>query len=255
MIEPASWVYLLLLAVGLFAGLVDSIAGGGGIITLPALLALGFPPALALGTNKLQGSFGSVSAAWHYRNAGLVQFRRCLTGVLFIGIGAACGVFAVQHLDSSILQKLIPWLLAGVVLYVIARPKVGDQDHPPRLPHNVFFVGAGLVLGFYDGFLGPGTGSFWTLSLVAIMGMNFLRATATTKVMNATSNVVSLALFLIGGAVDFKAGLAMGIGQLIGARIGSRLAMTRGARFVRPIFLLMAVAVSARLLYVQFAHP
>ncbi|HEU5078683.1 MAG TPA: TSUP family transporter [Opitutaceae bacterium] len=254
MIELHAWTYLLVFGVGLFAGLVDSIAGGGGIITLPVLLTLGLPPAVALGTNKLQASFGSVSAAWHYRGAGLVKFRSCGLCIVCTLVGAAIGALCVQRLDSSFLQKLIPWLLAGVVMYVIARPKVGDEEHPPRMSQHAFFVVGGLLLGFYDGFLGPGTGSFWTMLLIAVLGMNFLRATATTKVMNATSNVTSLALFLANGSVNFGAGFVMGAGQLIGARLGSRLAVTRGARFVRPIFLLMAIAVSARLLYVQLTR-
>lgn len=235
--------------------MVDAIAGGGGIITIPVLLNCGFPVPLALGTNKLQATFGSTSAALHYGRAGLIDARTCSVGVITTLIGALLGAAAVQRLNSALLQTVIPWLLAAVVVYNIIRPQAGQHDHPPRLPITVFFVLFGLVLGFYDGFLGPGTGSFWTISMIALLGFNFLKATATTKVMNATSNIASLALFLAGGSVDYRSGLVMGAGQLIGTKFGARLALTRGARFIRPVFLTMVIGVMARLLWVQFVVP
>lgn len=247
-----TWVYPVLFCVGIVAGLVDAIAGGGGIITVSALLYVGFPVPLALGTNKLQATFGSVSAAWHYARGGWVEWRSCVVGVIFTLVGALAGAGAVQRLDPGLLQRVVPWLLVAVVVYTALRPAVGQQDHPPRMSSAVYFILFGLVLGFYDGFLGPGTGSFWTISMVALLGFNFLKATATTKVMNATSNIASLAVFILGGTVDYPTGFVMGAGQLIGARIGARLAMTRGARFVRPIFLTMVVAILARPLWQQF---
>lgn len=247
-----AWVYPVLFGVGIVAGLVDSIAGGGGIITVSALLYVGFPVPLALGTNKLQATFGSVSAAWHYARGGFVEMRTCVIGVIATLLGALAGAWAVQRLDPLLLQRLVPWLLVAVVLYTALRPAVGQHDHPPRMPFTAYFILFGLGLGFYDGFLGPGTGSFWTISMVALLGFNFLKATATTKVMNATSNLASLGVFILGGTVDYPTGFVMGAGQLIGARVGARLAMTRGARFVRPIFLTMVVAILARLLWQQF---
>jgi len=247
-----TWVYPVLFCVGLIAGSVDAIAGGGGILTVPALLSFGFPAPLALGTNKFQSTFGSVSAVWHYSRGGLIDPRACRVGVSATLIGAFLGAWSVQHLNPLLLQAVIPWLLVGIVVYTALRPNIGQKDHPPRIGARPYFVVFGLILGFYDGFLGPGTGSFWTISMVALLGFNFLKATATTKVMNATSNVASLALFALGGMVNLKAGLAMGAGQLVGSRLGAHLAMTRGARFVRPIFLTMVVAVLARLLWVQF---
>lgn len=246
------WVYAVLFCVGGIAGLVDAIAGGGGIITIPVLLNFGFPVPLALGTNKLQATFGSTSAAVHYGRAGLIDLRACFVGITATLVGAATGAAAVQQLDSALLQTMVPWLLAGVVIYTVIRPQTGEHDHPPRVPLNAFFIIFGLLLGFYDGFLGPGTGSFWTISLITLLGFNFLKATAVTKVMNATSNVAALALFIMGGSVDYTAGLVMGVGQLIGTRMGARLALNRGARFIRPIFLAMVVAVMARLLWSQF---
>src|SRR5690606_28577700 len=153
--------------------------------------------------------------------------------------GSLLGAFAVQQIDSAILADVVPWLLAAILLYTVLRPKLGAEDHPPKLSAPFFFTGFGLVLGFYDGFFGPGTGSFWAIALLLVLGHNFARATAFTKIMNATSNLAALALFLAAGLVHFGAGLAMAAGQLLGGKLGAHLVVTRGARFVRPIFLTM----------------
>lgn len=238
--------------VALVAGAIDAIAGGGGLITVPALLSLGFSPSLALGTNKLQSSFGSLSATWHYRGAGLVSLRECRIGIAATLVGAAFGALSVQWLNPDVLRWLIPWLLVGVIVYTVLRPKAGDGEGVPRLPATPAYIGLGLVIGFYDGFLGPGTGSFWTLALISLLGQNFLRATATTKVMNASSNVASLIVFIVGGKVVWTIGLVMGLGQLLGARVGASLAVRGGTKFVRPVFLTVVTLLLARLLYVQF---
>ncbi len=249
------WLFPLLFATGIVAGLVDSVAGGGGIITLPVLLSCGLPAQVALGTNKLQASFGSVSAAGHYLRHGLVSIKDCRLGILTTLLGAIAGAVAVQSIAPELVEQVIPWLLVAILLYTVLRPQAGAHDHPPRLHPSVFFTLFGLGLGFYDGFLGPGVGSFWTIALVTVMGMNFARATGTTKVMNATSNVISLALFALAGNIVLSIGLTMGAGQIIGARIGSGLVMKRGARFVRPIFLVMVTLTLLRLLYVRSGEP
>lgn len=249
------WLYPLLFATGVVSGLVDAVAGGGGVITLPVLLSCGLPAPLALGTNKLQASFGSVSAAAHYVRHGLVSFRECHLGILTTLIGAAVGAIAVQSIDPQLIEQLIPWLLVAILLYTVLRPSAGSQDHPPRLHTSTFFTLFGLGLGFYDGFLGPGVGSFWTIALITVMGFNFARATAMTKVMNATSNVVALVLFASAGKIVLSIGLTMGAGQLVGSRLGAGLVMKRGARFVRPIFLTMVTLTLLRLLYVRASAP
>lgn len=247
------WAYPVLFLVGVAAGLVDAVAGGGGIITVPVLLNLGLPVPVALGTNKLQASFGSVVAAGHFVRSGLVDLRACAFGIALTLLGALAGAIAVNLVDNSLLETLVPWMLATIVVYSIVRPQVGVQDHPPRLSGRAFFSLFGLGLGFYDGFFGPGTGSFWTIALAAVMGFNFAKATALTKVMNATSNVAALALFVGAGQVNYTAGLVMGAGQVLGARLGSGLVVRKGARFVRPIFLTMVVLVMLRLLWVVHA--
>lgn len=248
------WHYLLLFAVGLVAGTVDAVAGGGGLITVPTLLNLGLPVPLALGTNKFQSSFGSVSASVHFVRKGAADLRTCRLGIACTLTGALLGTFAVQQIDPHLLGELVPWLLAGILVYTLLRPALGLQEHPPRLRAPVFFPVFGFGLGFYDGFFGPGVGAFWAIALVLLLGHGFTRATAVTKVMNATSNVASLALFATAGLLHLGAGAAMAAGQLVGGRLGAGLVVTRGARFVRPVFLTMVTLTLARLLWVRYGR-
>ena len=248
----AYWQLPLLFATGLAAGFVDSIAGGGGLITLPVLLSLGLPPQEALGTNKLQGTFGSGSAAAHYAAAKTVSLRDCLRGFIFTLVGAALGAVVVQKIDPSFLRRAIPVLLILVAAYVLWKPKLGTEDLHPRMDRAAFDMLFGLALGFYDGFFGPGTGTFWAMAYMLGLGFNMTRATGYTKVMNFASNLSSLALFLLGRKVVFVMGLTMGIGQLLGARIGSRMVISRGTRFIRPIFLAVVLALTLKLLYDAF---
>ena len=248
-----SWSYPLLFVTGFSAGLVDAIAGGGGIISVPVLLNFGLPPQLALGTNKFQSSFGSVSASWHYVRRGLVDLRTCRLGILLTLAGALLGAWTVQHVDSQVLNRVIPVLLAAIVAYLIVQPQLGLADRPARLGEPVFYLVFGLGLGFYDGFFGPGVGSFWAIAFVLLRGHNLTRATAHTKVMNAASNLASLALFAAAGLIYLGAGLVMAAGQVAGARLGAGLVVRRGSRFVRPAFLAMAALTILRLLWLNLA--
>lgn len=243
------WHLPVLFLVGLAAGFVDSIAGGGGLITLPVLLNLGLDPRHALGTNKLQATFGSASAAWHYARAGTVPPRDCTRGFLLSLTGAALGTLAVQQVDPSFLKRAIPVLLLAVALYTLLRPKLGAEDLHPRMARGAFDLIFGLLIGFYDGFFGPGTGTFWAMAFMLGLGFNMTRATGYSKVMNFASNISSLAFFLAGGYVAFAAGLTMGVGQVLGAKIGARMVITRGTRFIRPIFISVVLALTFKLLY------
>ncbi|MDB6109043.1 MAG: putative rane transporter protein [Pedosphaera sp.] len=243
------WTFAAFFGTGLVAGFVDSIAGGGGLITLPVLLSIGLPPQVALGTNKLQATFGSGSAAWHHTQSGVVSLAACWQGVLFTAIGGVAGTLLVQRLDPNFLKQFIPVILLVIVGYVLFKPQLGATDLHPRMTRGLFYFTAGLTLGFYDGFLGPGTGSFWTMAFMLGLGFNLTKATGYTKVMNFTSNLVSFALFAMAGHVYYAAGFSMGAGQLIGAKIGSGMVVKRGAKFIRPIFIAMVLAITLRLLY------
>jgi len=246
------WHYPVLFLAGLIAGFVDSVAGGGGLITIPALLGLGIPPQQALGTNKLQATFGSGSATWHYAQAGTVRLSECRRGFALAFLGSVAGALVVQHVDPAFLRKAIPILLVAVAVYFILKPDLGSRNATPRMSRPWFDVLFGLTLGFYDGFFGPGTGTFWAMAFVLYLGANLTAATGATKVMNFASNAGSLLLFLWAGKVLFAAGVIMGAGQLLGARAGSRLVIANGSRFIRPIFLTIVLALTLKLLYDGF---
>ena len=239
----------LIFGAAFVAGLVDSIAGGGGLITLPVLIGIGLPPQVALGTNKLQSSFGSGSAMFHFVRAGTVKLRDCRGGILWTTVGAALGVWSVQLLDAALLKLLIPWLLAAIAIYTLLSPRLGAEDSHARMKSGAFYLLFGLAIGFYDGFFGPGTGSFWTMALMMLLGYSMLRATAATKVMNFTSNFVALIFFLSIGQVRFVEGIVMGAGQFLGARVGSKLVIKRGTAFIRPVFITMVLLLVGRLIY------
>jgi uncharacterized membrane protein YfcA len=256
MISP--WLYPLLFVTAFVAGFVDSIAGGGGLITIPVLLSLGLTPQDALGTNKLQSTFGSGSATWHYGRAGLIDFKACFAGIGFTAVGAGLGTWLVvtmgrNEAGKDVLRQIIPWLIIAIALYMLLQPKIGETDLRPRMTSGLFHFVFGLGLGFYDGFFGPGTGTFWALAYMVLLGFNMTRATAHTKLMNFTSNVVSLGAFLAAGHAYFGAGLCMGAGAWLGARLGSRVAIKKGVKFIRPVFIVVALVITARLLWKNFS--
>ena len=242
----------LLFAAGFAAGLVDAMAGGGGLVTIPVLLGIGMQPQTALGTNKLQGTFGSGSAMLQFTKGGAVDLQACVAGIVWTAFGAAIGTVAVQMLDPAILRRAIPVLLIAIALFMLLSPHLGMADVRERMRKNAFYALFGLLIGFYDGFFGPATGTFWAMAFVLFLGFNLTRATAYTKVMNFTSNLVSLVFFLGGGFVSIPEGIVMGLGQFIGARIGSRLVMSKGSRIIRPVFIAMALAVSIKLLWQNY---
>lgn len=241
------WYPILFLA-SFAAGFVDSIAGGGGLITVPVLLGAGFSPQEALGTNKLQASFGSGSATWHFARANLIEWSEVKLGVWITFFSAMLGAFAVQQISPEFLRRLIPALLIAIAFYTLFQPGFGLADRQSRLGPVPFAALFGVLIGYYDGFFGPGTGSFWAMACVALRGFNLTKATAYTKSMNFASNVGSLLIFLVGGKVHFGAGLLMGAGQWAGARLGSRLVIRKGARFIRPIFITVVLIITVKLL-------
>lgn len=241
--------YGIFLLTGIFAGFVDSIAGGGGIITVPVLLASGMPPHIALATNKLQSSFGSFTASFNYMHKGLVKLKDVWQGVLFTFIGASLGTTSILFLDAEFLSKIIPLMLIAIFLYMLFGPKVGESDRQSILKPPLFYLIFGILLGFYDGFFGPGTGAFWTIAIVALLGLNLKSATAQTKVMNFTSNIVSLGVFLIGGQVLWVVGILMGVGQILGAYIGSTLVVKKEVKFIRIFFLSVVGITILKLVY------
>lgn len=227
----------LLVIAGLFAGIVDTMAGGGGLISLPALLSAGLPPTLALGTNKLQGCVGEISASLHFILRKKIDLKSLPYPLIFTTLFAIIGGISIQLLHPKLLEKGIPFLLLGVLIYTLLAPKPTETPKKPRCSWQKFGLVFGTLIGFYNGFFGPPTGSLWMFALMAFMGMNIVTATMHAKPLNAIGNLTSLIPFIFLGNVDYLAGLAMIIGQLVGTRIGATLVIHKGQAFLKPFYI------------------
>jgi uncharacterized membrane protein YfcA len=244
---------LVLALVGLCAGTVDSIAGGGGLISIPALLATGMPPASALATNKLQSSFGSFAAVSYFIKRGMIDLSQMKLAIVCTFVGSAIGTIGVQFIDASVLNKVLPLLLAGFAIYFLFSPRLQDEDTHQRITLPTFSFVFGTLIGFYDGFFGPGTGSFFAIAFVSLLGFGMAKATAHTKLLNFTSNFASLLFFALGSHVIWTIGLVMAVGQFAGGMLGSRLVMLKGVALVRPLLVTISLIMSIRLLWQN--HP
>lgn len=248
MIDPTLEILALLALAAFLAGFIDSIAGGGALITVPALLLAGFAPVEALGTNKLQGVFGATSATIAYAAKGHVDLRRQLPAAAVACAGGVAGALLATVLPGDILRILMPFLLTAIALCFALKPSMGDVDRAERLSPAVFTMTAVPAIGFYDGVFGPGTGSFYMLAFVVLAGYGVLKATAHTKLLNVSSNLGGLGAFAFAGVVSWKVGLVMGAAQFAGARLGAHLAMKKGARLIKPLLVVTCIALAVRLL-------
>lgn len=237
----------LLMAVAFVAGVIDAIAGGGGLLTIPALMAVGIPPVQAIATNKLQSSFGTASAVYAFARKGRIDFRRFARPAMGAFAGSALGAWTLQRVDPAFLAALIPVLLILMVIYFTVAPKASEEERHSRFGTGAL-LGMVTVIGFYDGFFGPGTGSFLTTALVALFGMGLVSATAHTKFLNLASNVAALITLVIGGHVLWMIGLLMAISSVAGGQLGAHLALRIGGKVIRPLLVIMALALTAKLL-------
>ncbi|SDZ74470.1 hypothetical protein SAMN05660420_00077 [Desulfuromusa kysingii] len=246
--------FLGIFAVGLVAGSVDAIAGGGGLLTLPALLATGIPPINAIATAKLQSTAGTCSAAICYFRNGTFDLKPLLLALPCTLIGSISGVICLNYINPQFIHGLLPLLFIVVGGYFLLSPQVGDLDRRQRITPNMFAVLIGTSIGFYDGFLGPGTGTFLMAGFISLLGYNLRRATAATKVLNLTSNVAALALFICAGQVLWSYGLVMAAGQIIGGNIGARLAIGRGTGLIRPLVVSICLVMILKVWGVEMFH-
>ncbi len=245
---PELWVFLLLAAVAVFTGFVDAIAGGGGLVMMPALLAAGLPPHIAIGTNKLQSVFGTTMSCANYARGGLVDWRGNWPLVIIVFVASASGAVLVQLISTQILQYIVPVFLLIMVAYLLLSPRMSDEDASERLSRSGYAPVAGSI-GFYDGFFGPGTGQFFTTSLVALRGHGLIRAVGNAKLLNATTNWAAVIVFALGGKMIWLLGFTMAVGAMAGAYLGSRFAMKHGARVVRPLMITVSLGLTAKLVW------
>lgn len=251
MIDGLDIVGILIFAAFL-AGFVDAVAGGGGLITVSVLLLTGFSPLQALATNKLQGLFGAGTAALTFGLKGHVDLKTQLLPACLSFLAAALGAMLITIIPADNIRLLLPFLLIGVALFFWLKPGLDDQNRAQRMRPILFAATVVPVIGFYDGFFGPGTGSFFMLAFVTLSGFGILKATAHTKLLNFASNVGGFIVFAMAGAVVWKIGLAMGVAQIIGAQLGVRLAISKGSRLIKPLLVFTCVILAIKLLWDNF---
>lgn len=253
MTEVLPHVLALLILAAFLAGMIDAIAGGGGLLALPAILLAGADPVTALATNKLQGVFGTASAAVSYARAGQVETRAQAGPALLAAVVGGLGALLASRLPVEAIRVALPVLLIGVALYFGLKRGLNDEARAERMGPRLFGATYVPAMAFYDGVLGPGTGSFLMLGFVGLRGMGLLKATAHTKLLNLASNAGSLAVFALVAQPWWLTGLAMGLAQVLGALVGARLAVRVGASLIRPLLVAVSVALALRLLWQAWA--
>ncbi|MFQ3323864.1 MAG: putative membrane protein YfcA [Pseudomonadales bacterium] len=234
-----------LFLVGIFAGFIDTLAGGGGLITLPALVMSGLPPLAALGTNKLQGSVGTAMATLMMLRKKRIVLSQVKTLMLAAFIGSALGAIAVQFINPNALSFVIPAVLIIIVIYFLLAP-VAYTAGKEKLSARLYQCIVVPVIGWYDGMFGPGTGSFFGLAGVSLRGQSLIDSTAVAKSLNFSTNVASLVVFMFAGKVIWVVGFAMMAGQAIGAWLGSHYLVSINPKYLRVIVVVMCLAMLAR---------
>ncbi|RTL02716.1 MAG: hypothetical protein EKK57_01165 [Proteobacteria bacterium] len=241
------YTYIILAVMAFLAGTVDTLAGGGGLITVPAQLLSGVNPIIALGTDKLQSAIGELSATLHFLRHGNVRYRLLLWGLIYTMLGAAIGTILLQFVPVHHLEKIIPILLLAVLIYYLYssyKGKINPKIQELSEHNSGFFASIGSLIGFYNGFFGPGTGTLWAISFMHFKKLSIQQATMYTKPLNLAANLIALGIFIVNGQVDFSLAFIMGIGSFLGGKFGAQLVIYKDSRWLKLIFtLLMSLSV------------
>ncbi|MER6582039.1 TSUP family transporter [Nonomuraea sp. NPDC001023] len=246
---------VVLLAAAAGAGWVDAVVGGGGLVQLPALLMTGMPPVQAMATNKFSSVFGTASAAVAYARSTKIDRQVALPGAALAVVSAGLGAWAAAAISADVLRPVVMVVLLGVAAFVTLRPSMGALPQPHlRTGARVVaaVAAAGVGIAFYDGIMGPGTGTFLIIAFTTILGLDFVSASASAKIINVGTNLGALAVFGLQGHVQWALGLGMALCNVAGAQLGARMAIRRGTAFVRVVLLCVVVAMVIRLGWQQF---
>ncbi|AKG19172.1 membrane protein [Moraxella bovoculi] len=239
----------ILFFVALMAGFIDAMAGGGGLLTIPALLLTGMNPVAVLATNKLQACAGSFSASVTMIKKGLIHPKMMKIALLFAFVGSGIGTILVQLSPPEFLQKALPFVIGAVGIYTLFSPNLGKLETTPKMSQKLYERTIAPLIGLYDGYFGPGTGTFFSLSQVVLRGRDLVQATARAKLLNFATNIASLIFFILGGQVVWVVGLVMMAGQLVGAYLGSHMVVKGGAKFIRPVIVVVCFCMVAKLVW------
>jgi uncharacterized protein len=259
-----SLILLLIFAVGLVAGFVDAIAGGGGLIMLPGLIFTGLPVGSAIATNKLCGTFGALTSSLKFAQARQVDWRACGAMAIPVILGAYLGSRSIDLLPTAWAEPLVIVLMIAITLFVVVNPGFGmteaaaqdnlpdqtlsKQDSQQKSQRIYWSLLAGAAIGFHDGFFGPGTGIFLVFALLSLWPIDFLRATGSTKILNLLTNITALVTFSTAGNIDYSKGIYGAVGVGVGSWIGATFATQKGAKLIKPIFIAVTTALVCKLL-------
>jgi len=239
----------ILFIVAVVAGLLDTLAGGGGLISVPALILSGVGPLAALGTNKLQGSMGTATATFMMLKGKRVKWQEVKALMLFAFIGAIIGSIAIQFVDATVLNYVIPIVISFIGIYFLISPTPSNQQTTPKISERNYKKTIIPSIGCYDGFFGPGTGSFFALAGISLRGYGIINSTAIAKTLNFSTNIASLIIFLIAGKIVWSIGLVMMLGQVIGAWLGSHCLFSINPKLLRILVVIMCFSMLIKYSY------
>ncbi len=231
------------------AGFFDAIAGGGGLITLPALMVAGVNPVNAIATNKVQAASATVSATIAFARKGMIDWRAGKKLAIFSAIGGMFGATSVSLIDKTWLHAFVPIVLIFVALYFAFSPSLSERSTVQKVTIGTFSITIAPILGAYDGFFGPGVGSFFLMGFVAVCGLEIMRAMSFTKLANAACNLGSLSIFALSGLIIWPVALAMAVAAFLGAQLGARAAVKIGAKLVKPMIVIVCFALALKLIW------
>lgn len=237
----------ILSLIAMLAGFIDAIAGGGGLITLPALLISGVAPVSAIATNKLQAAAATLSATIEFARKGLIQWKTAIPITFTSFIGGILGAVSVSLLSRPILFTIVPILLIIVAVYFLLTPKMSESDRPAKMSFFLFSLTVAPVLGFYDGIFGPGVGSFFLIGFIFLLGCKLINAMSYTKLANVSCNLGSLFFFISQGSIIFPLAISMAIGAFIGAHIGAKFALRFGSKLIKPLLITISLIMALKL--------
>mgnify|MGYP003684701739 CR=1 FL=1 len=250
LIQLTESILFWLFIAAIIAGVVDTIAGGGGLITVPSMLLAGLPPLTVLGTNRMQSAIGEFTACVNFLIKKQLNINGLITGVVATTIGAILGSYSISLFPNDFLKVMLPILMIAITIYTIFSKRMRDNvSINTNISTTTFMIISGLSIGFYNGFFGPGVGSIWMLAFVIFLGRTIKTASIAAKPLNLMGNIVSLIFFAALGTVNYKVGLVMGTGQIIGATVGSHLVINKGDKLVKPVFITVTVIMSLKLIY------
>jgi len=248
MIDITINLLIIFFIISMFAGFLDSISGGGGLLTIPAMLTAGVPPLEALGTNKLQGIFGTGSATITFASRGHIDFRSLWPIAVLCFISSIVGALIASKIPEQRLAIFIPYILILVALYFGLSKNISDVGKTPILRFSILATIILPIVGLYDGIFGPGAGSFYMFVILSLGGLGIVQATAQTKLLNFSSNLGGFVFFCLIGAVNWEIGLIMAVGQIIGSSIGARLAIKKGIKIIKPLLIIICIITAIKLL-------